>query len=153
VSSSDWIAVASLVVALAALGVSWYAIRRANRTTSAATLVTLNDGFRQAWGRFFSETGDRRKNELAELLNLFEIACAIYLENSLTGNSRTLMREYINSILRILVKNEYTNTEVGSLLESESTFVFIRKFLKEKGPELSVIIPPKWYQGPARLKG
>ena len=146
VNTSDLIAPASLVTAFVALGVSWYAIRRANRTTSAATLVTLNEGFRQAWARFFVAEGDKRREELAELLNLFEIACAIYLEKSLSGNSRTLMFEYIDSILRILVRNDYTNAEITSLLESESTFIFIRKFLKQKASGLSVTVPPKWYQ-------
>jgi hypothetical protein len=78
VSSSDWIAAASLGIALVALVVSWLGIWRANRTTSAATLVTLKEGFRQAWSRFFDAQDEAEKYyELAELLNLFEIACAI----------------------------------------------------------------------------
>jgi hypothetical protein len=83
---------------------------------------------------------------LAELLNLFEIACAIYLEKSLTGNSRKLAFEYIDSILRVLVQNEYTNVQVATLLETESTFIFIRKFLNQNNPNLSVTVPPQWFQ-------
>lgn len=145
-STSDWIAIASLAVATAALAVSWFAIGRANKTTSAASLVALNEGFRQALGRFLSAEGEAQAYELAELLNLFELACAIYLEKSLTGNSRKLMFEYINNVLQVLVKNEYTNTQVGPLLQSESTFIFIRRFLNQRVASLSVTVPPKWYQ-------
>lgn len=48
---SDLIALASLAVAAVALLISVYAIIRANATASAATFVTLNEGFRQAWER------------------------------------------------------------------------------------------------------
>ena len=83
--ASDWVAAASLAVAFAALGVSWYGIRRSNKTTSTGTLVTLNEGFRQAWGRFLSDEVEDREYELAELMNLFEIACAAYDEGSIHG--------------------------------------------------------------------
>ena len=85
VNPADSLALGSLAVAVIALCLSWYAITRANRSTSAATLVTLNEGFRQAWERFFQAQGAQQDAELAELLNLFEIACAIYLEGSLSA--------------------------------------------------------------------
>ena len=104
-SSSDWVAAASLFISFVALVVSWFGIWRANRTTSAATLVTLNEGFRQAWTRFFDAQQEGQHYELAELLNLFEIACAIYLEKSLSGNARALMFEYLDNVLQHLVRN------------------------------------------------
>jgi hypothetical protein len=151
-SSSDWIAAASLGIALVALVVSWFGIWRANRTTSAATLVTLNEGFRQAWTRFFDAQDEPKKYyELAELLNLFEIACAVYLEKSLSGNARTLMSEYLENVLQHLVRNEYTKEQVGFLLQSATTFIFIRKFMDRKAnPMLSVTIPPHWYETMAK---
>jgi hypothetical protein len=145
VSAADFVAWVSLVVAFAALVVAWYGIRRSNRTTSAATMVTLNEGFRGAWGRFLAAQGESRSYELAELLNLFEIACAIYIEKSLTGNSRKLMAEYLEGILRVLVANEYTCQEITPLLQTPSTFIFIKRCLKEKRAVLSVTVPPAWY--------
>jgi hypothetical protein len=147
VSTSDWVAVASLAVAIAAMGVSIFAIRRANKTTSAATLVTLNEGFRQAWERCLqTQSGaDAAEYNLAELLNLLEIGCAIYLEKSLTGNSRELMREYLGNVLGLLAKTETINDQALRLLQTPKTFSFIKQFLKQK-PVLSVTIPPKWYQ-------
>jgi hypothetical protein len=145
-SISDGLAAASLAVAVVALSVAWYAIVRANKTTSASTLVTLNEGFRQAWGRFLTAYPDTRNYELAELLNLCEIACAVYLEKSLSGNSRKLMFEYLDGIFQILVKNEYSNEHVPPLLQSKTTFVFIKQFLRTKPRPLSVTIPPRWYE-------
>jgi hypothetical protein len=148
VSTSDWIALASLVVAFAALGISIYAIRRANATTSAATFVTLNEGFRQAWERCLrSAAGQGPQNDgLAELLNLLEIACAVYLEGSVSGNSRKLIAEYLNSVLSLLTKDPALNAQVPPLLQTEETFIFIKKFLRKKRSTLSVTIPPEWYE-------
>ncbi|MHB1936640.1 MAG: hypothetical protein ACYCOR_08650 [Acidobacteriaceae bacterium] len=145
-NSSDWIATASLIIALAALALSAYAIIRANKTTSAATLVTLNEGFSQAWVRFLQANAAAQAYELAELLNLLEIACAIYLEGSLSGNSRKLMFEYLDGSLTILVKNQCASKDIPSLLQSETTFIFIKKFLNKKATALSETVPPKWYE-------
>jgi hypothetical protein len=131
VSTSDTIAAASLFVTFVALGVAWYAVWRANRTTSAATLVTLNEGFRSAWGRFFSANEQQKTAELAELLNLFEIACAIRQEGSVSGNSAELLREYLDDVLRLLTGNAYICERVGPLLQNEATFIFVRRFLKD----------------------
>ena len=86
-NSSDLIAAASLGVAAVALAMSIYAIIRSNKTTSAATLVTLNEGFRQAWERCLQPQIDEATSNynLAELLNLLEITSAIYLEKSISG--------------------------------------------------------------------
>jgi hypothetical protein len=145
VGTSDLIASAALAVALAALGVSWYGIRRSNKTTSAATLVTLNEGFRQAWDRFLSDNVQDREYELAELMNLLEVACAAHEEGSITGNSRTLLFDYLDRVLRALIRNPYANEQIGSLLQSKDTYKFVRRFLKTK-PRLSVTVPPAWYE-------
>ena len=143
---SSHINVASLVVAFSALLVAWYAIARANKTTSAATMVALNESFRSAWSRFFQVPDSEKPIELAELLNVLEIACAVCLEGSLSGNSKMLMSEYLNNILRMLAKDEFTRANVGPLLQDASTFIFIRKFLGEKRRTLSVVNPPQWFE-------
>jgi hypothetical protein len=89
---------------------------------------------------------DAANYNLAELLNLLEIACAIYLEKSLSGNSRELMSEYLGSTLSLLIKTPVINDKALRLLQTEETFIFIKKFLKQKPPALSVTIPPKWYE-------
>lgn len=145
-ATPDAIAAASLVVAFVALGVAWYAIRRANKTTSASTMVTLNEGFRSAWSRFFATPETQREIELAELLNLLEIACAVRLEGSLSGNSAVLMSEYLENVLLLLLKDPYSQEHVPPLLQNAETFVFIRQFLKIRKNSLSVTVPAEWYE-------
>jgi hypothetical protein len=147
VSSSDWIALVSLIVALAALGIAVYAISRANATASAATLISLNEAFRQRWEQCLPKLqGQDASYEIAELLNLLEIACAIYLERSVTGNSRELLVEYLNALLSLVVREPAISDRVPQLLENRSTFAFIRKFLRKKRSVISVTIPPAWYE-------
>ena len=88
-NAPDAVAATSLLVGCVALGVGFYAVNRANKTTSAATMVTLNEGFRTAWGRFLSASEQQKTTELADLLNLFEIACAVWQEGSVSGLGRT----------------------------------------------------------------
>lgn len=140
------IAAASLFVACVALFVAWFAVKRANKTTSAATMVTLNEGFRSAWGRFFSATEEQKSAELAELLNLFEIACAARQEGSLSGNSAKLLEEYLNSVLGLLTSSAYISGQVELLLQDKKTFIFIKQFLSANRSRLNVTIPIKWYQ-------
>lgn len=146
-STSDWLALSSLVVAGAALVISIYAIVRANKTTSAATFLALSEGFRQAWDRYLDEDDPAMKRyNLADLLNLLELACGIYLEKSVSGNSRKLAVAYLNNVLLILINNSQVNVEITSLLQNKDTFIFIRKFLKKKRSKLSVTVPIKWYE-------
>ena len=110
-------------------------------------MVTLNEGFRNAWQRFFSAKDELEKTtELAELLNLFEIACAIRQEGSVSGNSAELLREYLDSVLGLLTSNSYICEKAGALLQGDTTFIFVRRFLKEKRSRPGVVIPIEWYQ-------
>jgi len=145
--TADWLAAASLVVALAALALSFYAIYRGNRNTSVATLVAINESFRQAWQRFLSENDEqKRQYELAELMNLVEIACATLNEGSLAGKSHKIMSAYLSEVLKLLIANDYANLEIGKLLNSTTTFANINEYLNvERKPPLSVTIPQEWY--------
>src|ERR1700678_863994 len=63
------VALASLALSVVSIIVAWYAISRSNKTSSAATLVTLYEGFRQAWQRFLDAKDDDkgRQYQLSEL--------------------------------------------------------------------------------------
>lgn len=132
---ADWAAlvvgVASLGVSAAALIIAVFAIKASDRNSSASTLVTLNDGFRQGWARFRdTEDEQQRYCELSELLNHFEIACAIYVQQSIHGTAREILGEYLCHTLAILVDDEeakqWARAMVGA--DAESTFKYISKF-------------------------
>ena len=141
----------SLLVSLVALAVSavallaaLYAIRRSNKNSSAATLVTLYEGFRQAWQRFLDakKANDDAglQYELSELLNLFELACGIYSEHSLVGVSRELAHAYIEESWVLLENNDDAKKRIRRMLTDPKTFKYIRKFLGKRCP--SLLEPP-----------
>ena len=133
-SFADTIALVSLLVSLAALAVSVFAIVRANNTTSGSTIVSLNEAFRQAWDRYFNAKPEQKSYELAELLNLLEIACAVYLEWSLSGNARELIFDYLRRVLSLIIEHKEISTEIEKkLLQDKETFLFIKKFLRNNG--------------------
>ena len=128
--TSDQLAIASLAISLIALAVSLFAIRKGNRNSSAATIVAINDGFRQAWHRFLSaEVETARQYEFSELMNLIEIGCAIYLERSLSGVSRELIEEYLGNTLSLLEGNEDARKRIEPMRHSPETFKYMRRFL------------------------
>jgi len=132
--ASDWIALASGAISFIALGIAIYAVRKGNRNSSAATLVTLNDGFRQAWLRFLNAKDEQTMQaEFSELMNLIEIACAIYLEKSLSGVSRELAREYLEGILNLIKSNADARSRIEAMRHSPTTFKYIRKFRRKLG--------------------
>jgi hypothetical protein len=146
--TADYIALASLAVSLVALPVALIAIYKSNRNSSVATLVTLNEAFRQGWHRFLTTSNpDMKLYELSELMNLIEIACGILIEKSLSGMSMQIMMDYLNDILKLLVKSEYATGEISKMLDEPGTFANIKQFLNDKKSQsLSVTIPLKWYQ-------
>jgi hypothetical protein len=144
--TADEIAVASLLTAAAALAVAVYAIFRGNRNTSAATVIALNEAIRQGWERFLPIQGDVQIDQLPELLNLFEVACAISLEGSLAGVSKSLMDDYLKSVIRMLAAHPITVAAIPALLGDKTTFQHIKKYLKATRFQLSVTVPLAWYE-------
>jgi hypothetical protein len=133
-SLSDQIAIASgavsFTISVIALVVALFAIQKGDRNSSAATLVTLNEAFRQAWQRFLSAKDDTtRQYEFSELMNLLEICSAIYLEDSLSGVSRELAEEYLGNTLSLLEGNQDARAQIESMRHSPTTFKYIRRFL------------------------
>jgi hypothetical protein len=140
--ASDWIAIGSGAVSLIALAVALYAIGRSNRNSSVATLVTVNDGFRQAWQRYFSAAEGAKDREFFELLNLIEIACAIHCEKSLFGVSRELSREYVEHVLLLLEGNMDARRRLEGAIHAPTTFKYIRRFrseMRRRRPQLGIL--------------
>lgn len=135
------IAVASTAISVIALAVAIYAIIRGNRNSSVATLVTLNDGFRQVWQRYFSATEAQKDHEFSELLNLLEIACAIHYEKSLFGVSRELSREYVEHVLLLLEQNEEARNRLEKAVHAPTTLKYIARFramMRRRNPQLGI---------------
>lgn len=113
-------------------------------------MITLNVAFRDAWERFLTADELHQPFHFAELMNLFEIACAMYQEKSLVGVSGDLVRRYMEEILGKLVKSLYADEKIPMLLTGPTTFLHIKRFLDEKPLHPSVTVPIKWYQSYAK---
>ena len=124
----------ALGVAILALYVAVRAIRRGNKNSSTATLVALYEGFRQAWRRYLGAADERTKQyEFSELLNLFELTCAVHSEHSLVGVSRDLAGSYIRESFQLIEDNEDARSRIARTLTTPRTFEHIRKFLGKSG--------------------
>ncbi|WP_139225983.1 hypothetical protein [Falsiroseomonas stagni] len=115
-------------MSLIALGVALYAVRRSNRNSSVATLVTLNDAFRQAWQRYLAAPEPDKDYSFSELANLLEIACGIHCEKSLFGISRELSSEYVEHVLLLIEENNDARARLRAAVHAPNTFKYIARF-------------------------
>lgn len=141
-TQSDWIAIGSGVIALCALFVAVYTVRRSNRTSSVATLVTLNDGFRELWRSYFAAAPEQKDHEFDELLNLLEIACGIHCEKSMVGVARELSREYVEHLLLLIERSPEARAHLERALHTPNTFKYIGRFrrrMRRRNPNLGLL--------------
>lgn len=124
-------------------------------------MIPLNAEIRQMWAEYdealsvvdfkddaeLAALDDKITIHLQNLMNVLEIAAAIELECTLSGVSRVLMRDYLEQMLDMLIRDDYTNAKVSELLQDDTTYIFIRRFLKKTVPPNS-ILPPQWYAYP-----
>jgi hypothetical protein len=57
------------------------------------------------------------------------------------------MRDYLQRVLNTIIRDDYTNAKVSELLQDDTTYIFIRQFLKKTAPPNS-ILPSHWYVSP-----
>lgn len=128
--SSLWDATA-LIVSSAALGIAIFTVWRSNRNTSAATLVSLYEALRAAWGRYLqAEKPDQVEFEFAELINLIELACAVYLDAAVHGATREMLEEYLVEVLEILRADDVARKRMAGLMERPNTYKYLKLFLR-----------------------
>jgi hypothetical protein len=123
---TDWLTVVGVLVAAVALVFTAYGIRRGNQNSSAASLIALNEGLRQAWERFLTASDEQKKqHQFAELLNTLEIACALCVKGVFVGVSRELLAEYLFDIMEIFDSDEDAKRRAEALIHSETTFKYL----------------------------
>lgn len=127
----DPVALASLAVSVVALAVAYHAIARGDKNSSAASLISLNEAFREAWGRYLSATDDAKQYEFAELANLLEIACAAHLDRAFKGNSGEILGEYLTSVFALLSDNPDAKSRLRLLIDTPTTFKYVRQYMRK----------------------
>jgi hypothetical protein len=123
---TDCLTTAGVVVAALALVFTAYSIHRGNQNSSAASLIALNEGLRQAWKRFLAAKEEQAKqHEFADLLNTLEIACALCVKGVFVGVSRELLAEYLSDIMDLFDSDEDAKRRADALIHSETTFKYL----------------------------
>jgi|GEM_PF-3535844 len=160
-SHGDIIDLSSLIVGTLAILVAFFTLHRGNLNASVASTIPLNAEIRDMYEQYIAAFSNIQfttalelesleteiTTKLERLMNVLELAAAIEVEGTLSGVSRVLMRDYLRRMLDILISDGYTNSKVSNLLQDENTYIFIRRFLKQRD-RVSAVLPPKWYAYP-----
>jgi hypothetical protein len=141
-------AIAAVVAAVAAIYVAIYTAYKANRNSSVATMVTLNEAAREGWHQFLFASSDvDRSYPLAELLNTLEIACSILNEGSFAGVSKELLDQYLKEAISALKEDSESSRMIEDMFSDEKTFEHIQTYYKERPANpMSVTKPRQWFQ-------
>ena len=137
-TSSDIIAVASLLVALVALIISVVALSRSDINASAAAMISLFESCKNAWTRFLKAQGNDQELAFGDLANVLEVACAILAADAMHGITKQLLRNYIDDQLRLLDRHDDTSRMMTSLRGRESTFKYLHAELLRSREGLSL---------------
>lgn len=108
------------------------ALRRSDRNTSAGTILALTEGFRQGWDRFVDEPDAKRRIRcFANLMNTFEVACAIHQDMSIHGASRELLEDYLTDSLRFIASDKGAREQIVRMRGNPKVFKYLRRFLTD----------------------
>ena len=164
-SRGDIISLIALIVSGVAFLLALYTLHRGNLNSSAASMIPLHTEIRERWEEYLASFSFRASGltdgsdvnwatieehvagKLERLMNVLEIAAAVEVEGTLSGVSGILMRDYLRRMLDTIISDRYTNEQVSRLLQDDTTFLFIRRFIGEK-EELTSVLPKDWYAYP-----
>lgn len=125
------VATGSCVVSMVALAVSLIALRRSDRNTSLATLVSINQGLSDAWRHYlYDPSPEMRDLAFGDLTNLLEIGCAAYLSGSIHHESKKLLGQHLCGTLNIIEGHAPAHHALRELREAPATFANLRSFQK-----------------------
>lgn len=143
-----WANVVTLVAAplgLVGLGVAIWTLWAARRAASAAAVIPLNEAFRQAWLHFVKASDDDEKQyAFADILNLLELACAIYQDKLLVAKGGKLLEDYVLHALKLIERNNSLRPTIEQLMVTPLTFKHIADFLQQHRSEFATLqFPPE----------
>ena len=122
---------AALVLNAIALGYAARQLWVGRRGASAAALISLNESFRQAWLLFSNtDNDDARQHAFADVMNLLEIACAIFEDNLFVGRSGRLLEDYLCHVFILIRDSEDALRRIEKLLLTPETFKHVLGFLQ-----------------------
>lgn len=134
----ETVSVVANVATVVALFIAIRQLQLGRRASSAASVVTINEAFRQAWGRFMDMKADdpRRFGAFCDVTNLVESACALHEDQVFTSRSGKLLERYLIAILRVIQGDPAARQWVAGMLHDDHTFEHMRRFVEKHRAEV-----------------
>jgi hypothetical protein len=127
-----WSGLATIAALPFVIGAVIYAVRQlslARKAGSGASLIALNEAFRECWKDFLTGDENQKSFAFAELTNSLEIACAVFRDRVFFGHSADLLENYLLSVFRLIEANIDARGRMLVLLQTRQTFENIVEFL------------------------
>ena len=128
-----WGGIAAILALPFVIGAAFYAARQlslARKAGSGATLIALNEAFRDCWHLFLT-SGDAqlKRYHFGDLVNALESGCAVYRDRVFFGHSERVFRGYLVGVFRLIEGNAEARTILDAFIDTPETFENIVWFL------------------------
>lgn len=130
VKLSDWIQIALLCVAAAALFWTALELREQVRSRDFENYLLLWDKYTEAWRRFGNAKEDDRFFEFVELMDLLDASCNFYNNGILRRSTREMVGGYLTGILPDIFDDPTKQEMLIKSIEDRDTFSEIVKFAR-----------------------
>jgi hypothetical protein len=143
---SFWAGIAALVaILLNVLAVVYAAgqLKVARRAAAGASLIPLAESFRQAWLQFRQAADEPAKQHtFADIMNLLEVACAIFEDGLLIGGAGKLLEDYLCHVFAMLNRSPDAQQRIERMVHTAKTFEHIGKFLRSHREQIREDLSP-----------
>lgn len=138
--------VATLVAAplgLIGLIVAIWQLWAGRKAASAATVIALNESFRQAWLLSSQASDDDGKQyAFSDVINLLETACAVAEDKLLVARGGKLLEDYLCHMLILIQQSDDARQRIERMFVTPQTFGHIKIFLAGHRPQVKGIKIP-----------
>jgi hypothetical protein len=137
-TAADWITVVftpiGFVAGVIAAIIAIVQLGQARRATSGAAVLSIVDGLETAWQRYQDVGGDAdaQRRTFGRLMNLLEVACAVYLDELFTGRSGQLLCDFLDDNIALIERSEDRLMFADQLRDHPDTFDHILQFIRRR---------------------
>lgn len=109
-------------------------------SSSAAAWVSISSDFRSEWLLFGQAENEVFKQfHFAELMNIFEITCAMFEKGAWRGVTKELVQAYVVDTL-VRIKNSPDASErITQMIDNPESLKYVRAFLKRERLERNFV--------------
>lgn len=121
----------ALILNVVAIAFAVIQLKAGQRASSAASLISLHESFRQAWLQFTRASNNlEEQHAFADIMNLLEIACASFGDKSFSGKSGSVLESYLCHIFSLIGQSKEAADRLDGMFTTDKTFQNIVLFLK-----------------------